>query len=459
MESLEKQLKELQEFHDSEESATLEISKISESAVATVLPLVTTPPQQQQSGMPPPPPPPPSKLHHTSYHSLKGCKSRLHLFKSYKSLPAIVYFPQKDESTVLWKQVMLGEFGFQETSNPALATFLISRMLLSSQICADSQVFNHLRGFKTALKNMVIWRNALVYTPASSSSTQSSSSSSSSTSLSSTSSAASTTAKRHCATFITKLDALLRNATATNNTLIHAELVKSTISTKSISGDNLRRMVEAYRKSPVCAMQNDETVRVQVFTNVPTRQYVLTLPVYIASTKPWLVFASISSLSVRTNADAAEISLKDLQFEQSLSFSEMKQLLDGLKIQVAQSIKQLARGGSKLQEQLGTAGRFGYFAIEFLLVRGEDKVLNPLMLRIVDHSTVDLVREVVASQLHALKRTWFVKTGTDTGSNNARMMRPEELQLHLFELCAYEKEVISPGSKATTVLLRLFPFF
>lgn len=403
MESLEKQLRELQAggAEQEEEEVVVDAGKAA--------PLLPPPPQQ------------PALLLHTSSHQAKSCKSRLHLFRAYHAPPAIVYFPPRDESTLVWRQVMLGEFGFQETSNPSLATFLISRMLLSSQICPDSQVFNHLRGFKTALKTLVIWNKALVYSP------------------SSTLSSSLANKKLHCQTFIQRLDVLLRNASTSPHAMVHAELVKSTIYTKQVSSADLQHMVELYKKSPVCAMQNDETVRVQVFDHLPSRQYVATLPVYIASTKPWLVFAAVSALSLRRdNGDT--LSPKELQLEQQLPFAAIKHLLDELKIQLAHAIQRLDGANSKLQEQLGTMGRFGYFALEFLVVRQGDG-LSATMLRVVDHQSVELVREVVSSQLQLLKRTWFVKS---------TKVKPEDLDgLFAFELCVYEL-----GDQQ----LRVFPF-
>ncbi|KAH9253613.1 hypothetical protein BASA81_008449 [Batrachochytrium salamandrivorans] len=408
MESLEKQLRELQAGGVEQESPGI----VEEGEEGKTVSLIPPPLQQQQQQ--------PSLLLHTNSHQSKSCKSRLHLFRAYHAPPAIVYFPSKDDSTLLWRQVMLDEFGFQETSNPSLATFLISRMLLSSQICPDSQIFNHLRGFKTALKTLVIWNKALVYSP------------------SSTLSSSLANKKLHCLTFIQRLDWLLKNASSNGNTMVHAELVKSTIYTKQVSSMDLQHMVELYKKSPVCAMQNDETVRVQVYDHLPNRQYIATLPVYIASTKPWLVFAATNTISLRHH-NGEELSLKEFQLEQQVSFTVMKQMLRDLKIQLGSAIQRLDGGNSKLQEQLGTMGRFGYFALEFLIVRQGDG-LNVIMLRVVDHQTIELIREVVSSQLQLLKRTWFVKS---------IKVKPEDVEgLVSFELCVYEL-----GDQ-----LRIFPF-
>jgi hypothetical protein len=230
--------------------------------------------------------------HHTTQH--KHCRSRAALFKSAVALPALVAFPvlSRHHSAVrveaVWRRAF-ARAGFQETENPELATYLISKQSLDSRLpygeaCSDSQMFNHVRGLRSmvdpiSLARLDLGPNMAAFWGASTSSAR----------------------KAMCSSFMASLHDQLSGVRTVDALSAWAEKKDAqnhygkTVTRLSVR--DMRKMLDLFKKSGTCP-HHDDVVVSRRFRDVFTLDQALPQScglkafLYVASTRPLLAFLS-----------------------------------------------------------------------------------------------------------------------------------------------------------------------
>ena len=372
--------------------------------------------------------------------------------------------------------------GFQETENPSLATFLISKHSSEPKLkefCSDSQVFNHVKSSRSLtnpvslsraiLKNGVALKfhpETIVYGGFSSSVSYSSK-------------------KSACATFMSKSQDFLKTvSTGKSNMMIAAYVEKHDRVVAKLPLSGLKKIVDTYKRSGTCP-HSDDTVVVQAYKNLLLLEEGRTLCsirtfLYIPSTKPIMVFLFTRSIVVRCSSverETVDLLLASGGNDTDTSQVKYLSLLEFRNHLLRENRFPNQRTASvafqelihKLKRAIGGAvsaakpkieaitGRFGLLSADFVL---DAYSLQPILAKITDAPEISslarqfpnvgqsIITEIIRSQQVVLSRAWF---------NVKDTLRPEDLRgLNDFELCGYEDPL--RFETAETTAFQIFPF-